>query len=137
MKVFDSELARIDANNFPLITCEFKACEPDNSQVSEFLYQWDKCLNETHGSFLLISDFTELEWIKGNVLMRLGKGLKEIEKRYEERFRLVVLVIPNKSLRLLLNGINYIAKTVTPQKIVKLREEANQIAKDEIALPFG
>ncbi len=96
----------------------------DIEMVHEISDQMQKLIESFEGTFVSIVDMTDAKWVDGKIRIELGKRVKAIEEKYIERMRYTFMVVPNTVLKMVVRGINLVAKPKVPQKVFSSYEDA-------------
>ena len=90
-------------------------------------------LDESKESFIFLTDATNSKWASNEIRIKIGKKTQEVEEKYKDRFKKSYIVLPNAIMKMMLKGINLVSKPKIPQKIFSTVDEAEKMAKEEIA----
>lgn len=125
------EFGTLDYSNKKLIKFTLKKGEPNLEDIVEYFDALNELLDTTTDPFMILFDATKSKWASGDVRISYGKKGKEFEEKYGERFKKNYFVIPNTVIKMILKGVNLVAKPKVTQVILSTLEEAEEaIAKE-------
>ena len=113
---------------------KFTAMQAEASlkDIDDYFTTVCEMLDTSTEPFVILFDATKSKWAGNKERIALGKGTKEMEKKYADRYKKTFLVIPNTIVNMLLRGVNVVARPKIKQVIFSKLPDAEEAAHTEV-----
>lgn len=107
--------------------------EPTIEELDEFQKLNIEIMNSYDKPFVIAFDASNAKWLSSDARIKMGKQNKDVEEMFKDLWKKSFLIIPNPILKMMLKGVNLVAKPTIPQVVVSSMDEAVKKAKEEVA----
>lgn len=132
--IYKSDFATFDTTKGEsLLMVTLNSIDPTIEQVNEYFDLQDQITPFYEKKFVTIFDSRKAKWINSKARIQIGKRTAISQQNMKDRNTKIYIVLSNPVLKMIVKGINLVAKPVIPQVICTKMDEAMKLAQKEIA----
>ncbi|NLR93738.1 hypothetical protein [Flammeovirga agarivorans] len=116
---YNCKAAKFDLSQLPIITLTVTKEEPNVSDIAEYRQLKNKIFTLLDMEVVMVVDVSTLKWLSAESRVAFGLSLRETESKFDHILKKSFIVIPNVVGKVIVQGVNIIARPKIPQDICR------------------
>ncbi len=106
--------------------------QPTKEDILEYEQAVIELLTEAGHQLVMIYDASATEWASLETRTTFGQVVKDLDLKFQHQVPASHIIVPNTMTKLILKGINIVAKPIIKQNIYNSKKDALQAAEEQV-----